>query len=488
MRKNKLAKVVAAVMAGILFAVAAPGETANAQLADGTIVYTALGDSITDANAYTGKSWTSYPKYIQDDMDDAGMVKFKTHNDGVNGYKTSDVLNLIKTDKKVIADLKESDVISLFIGSNDLMHAPYNALGDAGYIKNWWPIELKINSKEDAERIGKIVNDIYTNPNNKYYKEYVKPIRSNLFAIMDTIRKYNPNAPIFLATAYNNDEGLEYLATGFTGDESISKVFLKAYKSLVVDMQGYFKEAVSTYPNTFYVDMDWLGAKKYYQQDSKGNFLDIHPTYEGQKKIATTFELAFNDAMSKLRKVEGSPFKDYACIPYNNDAYAASNVSYNPKNRCIDMTVTKDKGARITILDTPSASNNSFAYKAAKSKGAVNGFSISDSSNKTEIAAYFTGSDTKSIWFTVGGQKGFLEEKFKLGFDASKDFHKYSFGIKGDIVSLYADGKLVHSFDASKIAHPSFKSSLQGFAYIELLSWLPEKYDGNSYVASLRLK
>ena len=87
----------------------------------------------------------------------------------------------------------------------------------------------------------------------------------------------------------------------------------------------------------------------------------------------------------------------------------------------------------------------SVSMKAADCSGVISSFFTYTSNPWDEIDIEFLGKDMTSVQFNyytkgVGGH----EFVYKLGFDASKDFHEYAFLWLADSITWYVDGKAVY--------------------------------------------
>lgn len=94
------------------------------------INYIALGDSIAEGmNSYSIVDY-GYTDYIKDYLEDKELLSFYTKKYAVSGYRTRDLKNDIEDNKVVEQDnkkiylkeaLRESDLVTLTIGANDLI-------------------------------------------------------------------------------------------------------------------------------------------------------------------------------------------------------------------------------------------------------------------------------------------------------------------------------------------------------------------------------
>ena len=102
-------------------------------------------------------------------------------------------------------------------------------------------------------------------------------------------------------------------------------------------------------------------------------------------------------------------------------------------------------GAEYRTQDKFSYGFYSVRMKAAKCPGVISSFFTYTGWPWDEIDIEFLGDDTTKVQFNyytngVGGH----EYVYRLGFDASEDFHEYAFDWQSDSITWYVDGKAVY--------------------------------------------
>lgn len=283
MKKKKLISII------LTFAMIFLFDASNVEAKE-TITYTALGDSLTDSATYEGKDWTSYPYYIVDDL--KNEVNIVLNNHGIGGYQTSQVLDLIQSDQTVIKDIKNSDIITIQVGANNITYAMLYSLNDNGYIEMPWDFhfEENINIKKALINAAGVLTDV----NNDYHIKYITSVKDDLNKTIKTIRKYNKNAEIYIATVYFDSYTFSKLFQAMLDiDANTAQLLTSGYSMAASEIQGYFKEAAKTNNNVYFVDNSKECNLKYFQYDENGQFADIHPNEKGQKVLAKCFEDAF---------------------------------------------------------------------------------------------------------------------------------------------------------------------------------------------------
>ncbi len=146
--------------------------------------------------------------------------------------------------------------------------------------------------------------------------------------------------------------------------------------------------------------------------------------------------------------------------PFNVNWYN-KNVTF--ENGCLQLIIDRDP---TNANDVPYSggefrSKNFFGYgryecsmKAIKNDGTVSSFFTytgpSDNNPWDEIDFEVLGKDTTKVQFNYFRDgKGEHEYMYDLGFDASKDFHVYSFEWHKDCIIWYVDGKEAHRVNES---------------------------------------
>ena len=97
----------------------------------------------------------------------------------------------------------------------------------------------------------------------------------------------------------------------------------------------------------------------------------------------------------------------------------------------------------------------SVSMKPIKCDGVISSFFTYTYNPWDEIDIEFLGDDTTSVQFNYyTNGKGNHEYHYKLGFDASEDFHEYAFWWTEDWICWYVDGKPVHVATEDIPSHP----------------------------------
>ncbi len=137
----------------------------------------------------------------------------------------------------------------------------------------------------------------------------------------------------------------------------------------------------------------------------------------------------------------------YRNNPPFNCLWSYDALSY--EGGCLSMSVRKKEdgflGSEIRTREYYSYGYYSVCMKAAKASGVISSFFTYTNRPWDEIDIEFLGKDTTKVQFNyfrkgVGGR----EYVYKLGFDASEDFHEYGFDWRKDSITWYVDGKAVY--------------------------------------------
>ncbi len=130
----------------------------------------AIGDSLTEGIGDSKSVGGGYVTRLQSKVQKKYKVKTQSHNYGVSGDTSSQIMARIESDKKMHQDLPKADIITVTVGGNDFMHL----LQKKG-------IDLTEGNIADEQvqfdkRLTKLLTDI---------------------------RSYNSDAPIYLIGIYN---------------------------------------------------------------------------------------------------------------------------------------------------------------------------------------------------------------------------------------------------------------------------------------------
>lgn len=200
------------------------------------INYIALGDSLAEGVNSYGEVGYSYTDYYADYLDENNKLSYYTKEYTESGYTTLDIIKELETNNTMKKDLRESNLVTISIGANDLLN------------------KIKIENLN--------VNEILT------LKKEISPILIDLESCIKEIRKYakedivvvgyyNPIPFLFNTSGNDLDELFAYI------DDEYKKITEK-YDCIYISIYQLFKQNSSFLPNPS----------------------NIHPNYEGYKAIA----------------------------------------------------------------------------------------------------------------------------------------------------------------------------------------------------------
>lgn len=212
-----------------------------------TIRYVALGDSIAYGYGLDNRERDSYVGQVRKYLESRGNYVILT-NLGENGMRSDELLDIL-TDpenekyRKYRATLSYADVITISIGSNDLLHL----------------IKLNINM-EDVIREG----------DGKFQKACLQ-FAYNFPRIVEEIRKVNPDAKIYANNIYNPAKGISAYASVYNIAERYINLLNKAFVSEedydLVDIKKAFDRQTQSMVNL----------------SLNGREIDPHPSKEGHR-------------------------------------------------------------------------------------------------------------------------------------------------------------------------------------------------------------
>lgn len=260
-----------------VFVSCSPTDTKSAQ-ADTTVDYVALGDSIA-AGYGLDETENSYVDLISKELD------ARTINLAVNGMTSGQLLEKIKSGKYDEV-LKKADVISISIGSNDLLQ-PFisrvsSALGisDPNDINRGVIDDIKKRYKENPILLFSLLGELNSSiiNNEELYGFCDNFIFNNFPEILSYIRGINSSAKILVNNIYNPYYGVSIYGVydlGTIADSYISRInqaFVENGDYTLVDLYEVFKNPGLTNSNIDFSEPDNL------------NF-DPHPNKDGHMMI-----------------------------------------------------------------------------------------------------------------------------------------------------------------------------------------------------------
>ena len=228
--KKKLLKLASLIIIVILvFEIYTVGKTNK-------LYYVPLGDSIALGQNPYGETGYSYADYLKDYLKKHKKLSYYTKEYPKSGYTTENILSDIYNNPKLKKDLRESDLVTLSIGANDLLHKI-----------SFHDVEITKLLKLKAE-----VKKIIPNLNN-----CLREIRKYAKGKIIIVGYYNPIPFLFNTSGNDLDELFAYI------DEEYNKLATK-YNCEYISIYQLFKKNNSYLPNTS----------------------DIHPSLKGYKGIA----------------------------------------------------------------------------------------------------------------------------------------------------------------------------------------------------------
>lgn len=154
-------------------ATVAPHSTKNTVQYKPKIQLVALGDSLTQGVGDQQKKG-GYVSLIKQKIEKKDHTKVVTNNFGVAGDRSDQILKRLNEQATVQKKVKAADVIVMTVGGNDLMQTLQKNMFVSSEKK--FQLQMDTASKAYANKL----NQLFTN-----------------------VRKYNPDAPIFLFSVYN---------------------------------------------------------------------------------------------------------------------------------------------------------------------------------------------------------------------------------------------------------------------------------------------
>ncbi len=200
------------------------------------LYYVALGDSLAEGRNPYGEIGYSYTDYLKENLENHQRLAYYTKEYAKSGYTSEDILNDIKANNKLKKDLRESDLVTISVGANDLLKEI-----DLRYLDTSKLLKLEDKVDEIIPKIDDCLKEV-----RKYAKEEII-----------VVGYYNPIPLLFNSGSYYIDKIFAYI------DEEYSKLATK-YDSKYISLYQLFKNHRNYLPNPD----------------------DIHPNIEGYESIA----------------------------------------------------------------------------------------------------------------------------------------------------------------------------------------------------------
>lgn len=217
---------------------------------------TALGDSIAAGYGLDSQS----DNYLSIFAKNIGAT---LKNDAVSGYDSGDLIDCL-SDSQTVTDIKNSDMIIISIGGNDILHNKDELIST---IKNAY--------LHGGEYFPESINSIYNS------------FETNLTGIFTRIKSLNPNAAIIIQTLYNPALKQGYKVAVIDASKLVDKYIVRLNESIV--------SVSSSFDNVFVFDVaDEMNKDADNFYNLKTDF-DIHPTKHGHMTLSELFTKYYNE-------------------------------------------------------------------------------------------------------------------------------------------------------------------------------------------------
>lgn len=267
------------------------------------IRYVALGDSITAGN-------DSYVNMVSKNLEKK-YGNCKTDNLAVSGWTSQDLLDALTNSsnsnyKRMRSAVSNADIITLDIGSNDILIPVINIIADSfgcsldqlGNVTAAWSKKVQNASGISAYFVYLDAMRIAVNINRRLYygqemPAAVEKFDSNYAGILKVISEIAPNAEVYLGNLYNPYVGAASVYLGsFTivNVESFTDEYMRKVNK-VINANAGGKVVVDLY-NT-------INNPCYIKGDVANYDYDPHPNQAGQQAIANKFIAAINNNTRK---------------------------------------------------------------------------------------------------------------------------------------------------------------------------------------------
>ncbi|MBS7577857.1 MULTISPECIES: SGNH/GDSL hydrolase family protein [unclassified Enterococcus] len=131
--------------------------------------FVAIGDSLTQGVGDSTNQGGFVP-ILADQLDATYGYRVESANYGVSGNTSSQIIKRIEEQKKIQNSIKNAEIITLTVGGNDVM---------------------------------KVIRENFDDLSENSFKKPLKAYQKRLVTLIELIRKYNKNAPIYVLGIYN---------------------------------------------------------------------------------------------------------------------------------------------------------------------------------------------------------------------------------------------------------------------------------------------
>ena len=263
------------------------------QTKQSTVHYVALGDSITAGDSSYVNMVGNYLK--------TQYGQCEVTNLGVDGIQSSDLKDvLVNTSNPyhamAVAKLSDADIITLDIGSNDILVTAYGVMADCfgcrpdelGSVIAGWSARLSsqnvwVRMKAYLEALPiaySLHNELY---NGKTMKQTVTNYESNYAEILKALRQIAPQAKVYVGNLYNPFHNMPSVYLGsyeVLNVETVSKQYIVQFNA-IIDKQSAGCSVVDLY-NT-------INSNRYLLGDPDNYDYNPHPNQTGHRAIADKF-------------------------------------------------------------------------------------------------------------------------------------------------------------------------------------------------------
>lgn len=309
--------------------------------------YVAMGDSIAYGYGLPNKSVQSYAQIVRSKLN-IPMSNFE--NIAVSGMTCKEYYEKITTDTSYQNSIKSADLITVSIGSNELLGIAVSAVSNVtGISSNDSNFEEKAkNAFLNATRIEqlKMLHDIYSYFTSNEIKQQININISTYTEYWEKsyqyIKSINPNVTIVATQFYNPFYEISLLSYDLGGfvDEPIVKMNNileeKSDSGNNYKIARIYNDFNTTNPRLTNVNIN-LAEKQF--------ILDPHPNITGHSKIATRIldVLSSLDTKTDISKLNISEVKD--CIYTGNEITPLIKIKDN------SYTLIEDKDYTVIYID-----------------------------------------------------------------------------------------------------------------------------------------
>lgn len=350
-------KMVSLVLTFCLIAVSLVFTPATCSAADKANFLT-LGDSIAAGTTLSNPKTQCYSAIV------ANAMNAQLTNEAVSGLNSTELLAQLTGDSDTVAEVKAANVITISIGSNDVLAPFLSYVAQALGCSSTEEVTKKLQTMmANADLVGFAnfqaameVSLKADSTNENGIAAGIQTFAKNYPQIIQKIREYNPTAEVYVTNVYNPLKGI---ALGTFDVESLGATYITKLNEVITAAATTGSYSVVDLYKAFHASSAQLINAKVDLASGVCN-MDPHPTLLGHKTIASLLERSMiaqkaTCAAALLSKKGATTIANGLTLTVTAATAATRTV-----------TVTKANSNTATITIPATVTINGYSYKVTK--------------------------------------------------------------------------------------------------------------------------